>query len=220
MSSSNNACFNRVRAGEEENTERTIPGIMLVRKDDQHIWPDEFKCEEDAVGSLVLSDACTDELSSVKRLGDKVQLKMMNSREDDETGRPVMMNDDEQHKPGEMSVLGDGEDGGEVSDDILLCLMSGRKAGRLGGDDTALAQLRCRSAKFGERQEPRGILDTAPSLPEVKHTAMKVRPGANSREVLRDIFLLDQRQNLGTDFQQPEEYSRSMDSTGSAGTPS
>ena len=199
---------------------KTTPGVVLVRRDDQHTLGDEFRREDDAVMGEVLPDVCTDGWSTAVRLREGELSRMINFCEHDETGRPVMMNDDEQHKPGEMSVLGDGEDGGEVSDDIPWCLMSGRKAGRLGGDDTDFAQLRCRSAKFGERQEPRGILDTAPSLPEVKHTAMKVRPGANSREVLRDIFLLDQRQNLGTDFQQPDEYSRSMDSTGSAGTPS
>ena len=162
-------------------------------------------------------------------LGDRELSKMMNICEHDETGRPVMITDDEQHRPGEMSVPGDDEEGGEESDGILRCLVSERKAKRLGGDDTDCVQLSCRSAKFGEhsltakfgeRQEPHGMKDTAPSRSEVAYTAKMVRPGENNREVAMDMFLLGQRQNLRTDDQQPEECSRSIDSTGSAGTPS
>ena len=103
---------------------------------------------------------------------------------------------------------------------------------RLGDDGLYCVQLSYKSANFGEHnltadfgdqgmtgQEARGIKDTAPSLSEVESTTIMVRPAINNREVPINI-LLEQRQNLMTDEELHEEYSRMIDSTGSAGTPS
>ena len=100
------------------------------------------------------------------------------------------------------------------------------------GDDLYCVQLSNRSANFGEHiltadfgeqgmtgQEAHGTRNTAPSLSEVENTTIMVRPGRNNREVPINI-LLEQRQNLMTDEELHEEYSRMIDSTGSAGTPS
>ena len=106
---------------------------------------------------------------------------------------------------------------------LMLSEGDEKKAKRL-GDDLGCVQLSCEkkvssTANFGEQvltgQETHGIENTAPSLSEVERTTNTVRPGKNNREVPINI-LLEQRQNLETVGRLHEEYSRMIDSTGSA----
>ena len=153
---------------------KTTPGVVLVRRDDQHTLGDEFRREDDAVVGEVLPDVCTDGWSTAVRLREGELSRMINFCEHDETGRIVMTNDDEQQRLGEVSGPGDDEKGGEVSDVAQRCLDDERKAERLGEDDLYCVQLSYRSANFGEHnltakfgeqgmtgQETHGIGDTA-----------------------------------------------------------
>ena len=183
-------------------------------------------------------EECTDGGRKAERLRDAkccVQLNcegeissMMNFGEQGETGRILLSNGDEQQRLGEDTGPGDDDDvGGEVPDVVLRCTVDEKKAKRL-GDDLTCVQLSCvkkvsSSANFGEHvltgQETHGIENTAPSLSEVERTTNTVRPGKNNEELPIDI-LLEQRQNLETVGRLHEEYSRMIDSTGSARTPS
>ena len=167
--------------------------MLLVRRDDKQKLGEDTGQDDDAVVGEVVSEVieeCTDGGRKAERLRDDeccVQLNceseisgMMNFGEQGETGRILLLNDDEQQRLGEDTGPGDDDAvGGEVSDVVRGCTGEAKRL----GDDLGCVQLSCEkkvssTANFGEqvltRQETHGIENTAPSLSDDKTSKRNV----------------------------------------------